>query len=99
MRVAVLRDVSTSSVNKSSDRLEERRIVLQSTDFVVFMLTGLFAISVIGALWVAKPLLMPMAAALIIGTMLSAGAGPLERSRMPLSLPVPLMRTESLGII
>jgi len=85
-----LQDFTVRPVGESQEIAGESRS-RQSLDVIAFVLSGLFAIVVIGTLAVAKALIMPMAAALIIGTMLSAGARALERYRVPHSLSVSLM--------
>ena len=78
VRGLVLQDFTVRPVSESQEIAGESRS-RQSLDVIAFVLSGLFAIVVIGTLAVAKALIMPMAAALIIGTMLSAGARALER--------------------
>jgi len=90
VRGLVLQDFTVRPVSESQEIAGESRS-RQSLDVIAFVLSGLFAIVVIGTLAVAKALIMPMAAALIIGTMLSAGARALERYRVPHSLSVSLM--------
>jgi predicted PurR-regulated permease PerM len=94
----VLQDLPLRPVGESQEVVGERRS-LQSLDIIAMVSTGLFSLAVIGALVVAKALIMPMVAALIIGTMLSAGATALERYRVPHALSVALMLTASGGTV
>jgi predicted PurR-regulated permease PerM len=94
----VLQDLPARPERGLQRVLEESR-ALQSADILAIVLTGLFAIAVIGTLAVAKTLVMPMAAALMIGTMLSAGARTLEKYRIPRSVSVALMLILSGGTV
>jgi predicted PurR-regulated permease PerM len=85
-----LQDLPVSPIRKLQGAGEEHRS-LRSEDIVAIVLTGLFAIAVIGALAFAKTLIMPIVAALIVGTTLSAGARALEKYRIPHLLSVAVM--------
>ena len=75
----MLQDLPVRPLRESRQFPEEGRLALQSTNIVVFMLASLFVIAVIAVLAIAKALIMPITAALVIGTMLSASATALEK--------------------
>src|ERR1700752_2929033 len=94
----VLQDLPVRPDREFQAALEEGR-ALQSADVIAIVLTGLFAIAVIGTLAIAKTLIMPMTAALIVGTTLSAGARALEKYRIPRTLSVVLVLIASGGTV
>jgi len=94
----VLQDFPVGPIHRHNGDLKQRRS-LRSEDIIALVLTGLFAIALVGTLAIAKTLIMPMAAALIVGTMLSAGARVLERYRIPRGLSVVLMLIVSGGTV
>jgi predicted PurR-regulated permease PerM len=94
----VLQDLPVPPVHKLQGGTERQRLP-QSEDIVAIASTGLFAIAVIGTLAVAKTLIMPVVAALIVGTTLSAGARALEKYRIPRWLSVAMMLVASGGTV
>jgi predicted PurR-regulated permease PerM len=70
-RAPKLDDGSTSSV------------ALRRADVIAFALVGLFVISIIAVLFVAKAFLLPVVMAFVVGTMLSPAANLLERYGLP----------------
>jgi predicted PurR-regulated permease PerM len=64
----------------------EASTALRRTDLVAFSLISLFIISAVAVLYVAKAFFLPLAAAFVIGTMLSPAASFLERRRIPRAL-------------
>jgi predicted PurR-regulated permease PerM len=68
------------------DRDTEASATIRRTDLVALALISLFIISVVAVLYVAKAFFLPVAAAFVIGTMLSPAASFLERRRIPRAL-------------
>jgi predicted PurR-regulated permease PerM len=68
------------------DHETEASPTVRRTDLVTFSLISLFIISVVAVLYVAKAFFLPVAAAFVIGTMLSPAASFLERRRVPRAL-------------
>ena len=94
-----MQDLPVRPLRESREFPEEGRLALQSTNIVVFMLASLFVIAVIAVLAIAKALIMPITAALVIGTMLSASATALEKYRIPHSLAVALVLLTTFGAV
>ena len=61
----------------------EQPPVIRRTEVVTFTLVALLVICVVAVLYVAKAFFLPVVTAFVIGTMLSPGAGFLERHRIP----------------
>jgi len=94
----VLQDLPVRPEREFQAVLEESR-ALQSADIIAIVLTGLFAIAVIGTLAIAQTLIMPVTAALIVSTALLAGARALEKYRIPRTLSVVLVLIASGGTV
>jgi predicted PurR-regulated permease PerM len=75
-------DVDARSLGGSS----ESPSILRSSETIAFALISLLVITVIAVLFAAKAFFLPIAAAFVIGTMLSPAAGFLERHRIPRAL-------------
>jgi predicted PurR-regulated permease PerM len=75
-------DVDARSLGSSS----ESPSILRSSETIAFALISLLVITVIAVLFAAKAFFLPIAAAFVIGTMLSPAAGFLERHRIPRAL-------------
>ncbi|MEH2531467.1 putative PurR-regulated permease PerM [Bradyrhizobium sp. AZCC 1588] len=65
------------------DSKAEQPPVIRRTELVAISLVGLLVICIITGLYLAKPLLLPITMAFIVGTMLSPAASFLERYRIP----------------
>jgi predicted PurR-regulated permease PerM len=75
-------DVDARSLGGSS----ESPSILRSSETIAFALISLLVITVVAVLFAAKAFFLPIAAAFVIGTMLSPAAGFLERHRIPRAL-------------
>ena len=73
-------------VARSSGGGSESPSVLRSSEIIAFALISLLVITVVAVLYAAKAFFLPIAAAFVIGTMLSPAAGFLERHRIPRAL-------------
>jgi predicted PurR-regulated permease PerM len=74
---------SQSAGNPLPDSIEERPPIIRRAEVVAFALVALLIIALVTVLYVTRTLLMPIVAAFVVGTMLSAGAGLLARYRIP----------------
>jgi len=72
---------------------------MASARLAALALTGLFVIAAIAALDLAKALIMPVAAAFIVGSMLSDAIGSLERYRIPRAISIVLVLVMSGGLV
>ncbi len=73
------------------DSADEHPPIIQRAEVVAFALVGLLTITIVAVLYVARTLFMPIVTAFVIGTMLSAGMGFLERYRIPRAASAALM--------
>ncbi len=81
------------------DSADEQPPVIRRAELVAFALVGLLTIAVIAVLYVARTLFMPIVTAFVIGTMLSAGIGFLERYRIPRAASAALMFVTSCATV
>lgn len=78
---------------------DEQPPLIRRAEVVAFALVGLLTIAVIAVLYIARTLFMPIVTAFVIGTMLSAGIGFLERYRIPRAASAVLMIVTMCAII
>lgn len=62
---------------------DERPPLIRRTEVVAIALVGLLIITVVAALYVAKPFFLPIVMAFVVGTMLAPAAGYLEKRGVP----------------
>jgi predicted PurR-regulated permease PerM len=79
MRVAPVEQVGTP-VPSSKD---EKPPMIRRTEVVAVALVGLLLITVVAALYVAKPFFLPVIMAFVVGTMLAPAAGFMEKRGVP----------------
>ena len=96
----MLRELPVQSAGKPiKDSAEERPPIIRRAEVVAFALVALLIITLIAVLYLARTLLLPLVAAFVVGTMLSAGAAYLERFRIPRTVSVVLMIATSCGMV
>ncbi len=94
------RELSVRSSGKSrQDPPDTQPPAVRRTDVVAFALAALTVIAVIAVLYLARVLFIPLVAAFVIGTMLSAGADFLERFKIPRAASAVLMLTSTFAIV
>jgi predicted PurR-regulated permease PerM len=74
-------------------------VSIRPEGIIALALVGLLIIAIVVVLYVARTLFMPIIAALVVGTMLSSGAGFLERHRIPRAASAALMVVAACGIV
>lgn len=79
MRVSPVEPVGTP-LPASKD---EKPPMIRRTEVVAVALVGLLLITIVAALYVAKPFFLPIIMAFVVGTMLAPAAGFLEKRRIP----------------
>jgi predicted PurR-regulated permease PerM len=79
LRVLPVEPVGTPLPSSKDDRPP----LIRRTEVVAFALVGLLLITVVAALYVAKPFFLPIVTAFVVGTMLSPAAGLLEQWKIP----------------
>jgi predicted PurR-regulated permease PerM len=95
--MALRDDPGPSSVVPDADA--EQPPIIRRAELVAFALLALLLITVVAVLFIARSLFMPIVAAFVIGTMLSAGAAFLARYGVPRAVSTVLMLGGTLGIV
>lgn len=95
-----MREIPLHSVGTPVDEsTESGPPIIRRTEMIAFALIGLLVIAIVAVLYIARTLLMPIAAAFIVGTMMSSGAAVLQRLGLPRSLSVTLTFGAAFGIV
>lgn len=98
-RAEKTRPIQRTSGEPVADSHAEQPTLLKRADVVAVALVGLLLIAIVGFLYFAKPFLLPIGMAFVIGTMLSPAATFAERHHIPRAVSaVLIVATASAGV-